>query len=198
MVETTTLSEIIRRNTNITHVARHVFYSTQHCEDVENERCVPYLFNSSSPESDCDDELSTDEFQNLTNTVQLLRNKTYTLENKLTLNENEKQNLETQLTFWQRKYCDGCNSSLESNITALKQENEILRNSVSALKNAQAENSTQNDEAMLVFLIVLVCVLLISTLTVCVLYLKAKKEYKTLLYSKFDALDKIPTDTSGV
>ena len=111
-METLTLSEIIRRNTNITHVPRHVFYSTLHCADVKNEQCFPYL-NSSNPEPTCNhSRLPTDfasEIENLTQTVQQLRNESYVLENKLALNENEKQNLTTQLTSLQQKYNGRCN-----------------------------------------------------------------------------------------
>ena len=196
MVEKTTLSEIVRRNTNITQVPRHVFYSTKLCKDVENEQCIPYLCNSSTPEPNCENELP---LPNLTKTVQLLRNKSYALENKLTLNENEKQNLKTQLTSWQQKYYDRCNSNLENNVTTLKQENEILRNSVTILENTHAKtHDSKHDETLLVLLIALVCALLISTAIFCVLYLKVKKQCKALLYPEFESRERKSTENTSV
>ena len=216
-METLTLSEIIRRNTNITHVhvPRHVFYSTLHCADVKNEQCFPYL-NSSNPEPTCNhSRLPTDfasEIENLTQTVQQLRNESYVLENKLALNENEKQNLTTQLTYLQQKYNGRCNttnttdenSNSEDDIRTLKQENQMLRNKVDALKSTQGSESKSGkslvDDKALVCLIILLCVLLLSTAIFCVLYLRAKKECKKLLciFSQFDYSEPKQIESTGV
>ena len=203
MVEKLTLSEIIRHNTNITHVARHVFYSTLHCSDVKDEQCTPYLNSSTSEPTH---ELPTDvasEVHNLTQTVEQLRNKSHALENKFTLNENEKQSLKTQLMYLQQKYDERCNSTLEKNITLLKQENQMLRNKTKTLQDKQGTESKADksvvDERTLVLMIVLLCVLLISTVTFCVLYLRAKQEYKKLLLcSQFDHVEQNPTKSTSL
>jgi hypothetical protein len=134
------------------------------------------------------------------------------LENKLALNENEKQNLTTQLTYLQQKYNGRCNttnttdenSNSEDDIRTLKQENQMLRNKVDALKSTQGSESKSGkslvDDKALVCLIILLCVLLLSTAIFCVLYLRAKKECKKLLciFSQFDYSEPKQIESTGV
>ena len=166
MVESSTLSEIIRRNTNITNVPRHVFYSTLQCRSITNERCVPY---DNSPEPVCDHDVpSTGVKTNGDNSTETeLRNRTSILENKLLLREKEKQNLTQQLTMLQRKY----NECTTTSFVRSPQDSPSKRNSLL-------------DDKAQVSLIVLFCVLLTSTIIFCVLYLKEKKENRLLVQLK--------------
>ena len=188
MVENLTLSEIIRRNTNITHVPRHVFYSTLHCMNVKNDQCIPYVINSSSSEQVSEQEHTTagleSQVENLTQTVQKLQQKSYTLGRKLTLSEKKRRNLETQLEKIQKcnRECNMGNATVENStltnsISALKEENQMLKNNLENLKSA---DGSVIDNKTAVGLIVFLCVLLISTATSCVLYLREKMKCKKL------------------
>ena len=203
-MENLTLSEIIRLNTNTTNVPRKVFYSTLHCREVNNELCVPYL-NSSNQTSKCDPEHSTklaNQMSNLTQTVQELWNKSHSLENKLNLNEKQKENLTTQLTSLHEKYKkskDECGKTghLEKNIVTLVKENKELKNEVNDLKKSAVSGSERsvNDRGLQFEIIVLVLlgVLALSTITFGVLYVQARRKLRRL--SAFQSEDDVSIAT---
>lgn len=204
-MEKSTLSEIIRRNTNITHVPRHIFYSTLHCKNVKNEQCIPYI-NSNSSKQISEHESTTTRLErqvgNLTQTVQELRQKSYILETKLTLNEERRRNLETQLTKIQKcnRECNmdnatDENSTLNNSIRTLKEENQMLKNNLENLKSA---DGCVTDNKTLVCLIVFVCVLLISTVTSCVLYLRTKIRCKKSSYFECHHMRQNPTKNTSL
>ena len=98
-----TLSEIIRRNTNLTQVPRHVFYSTQHCIDVKNETCVPEKRPIDPQE----------QVESLKQRVSELRNKCDNLESTLAQKNNENKDLTNQVIFLKQKYNSTLNNTCE-------------------------------------------------------------------------------------
>ena len=204
MVENSTLSEIIRRNTNITHVPRHVFYSTLYCMDVKNEQCIPCIDSSSSEKTSAHECTTTElksRVENLTQTVQELQQKSNIQERKLTLNEKEKRNLDTQLenVRKQNRECNMHNATdenltLTNSIRTLKEENQMLKNNLENLKSA---DGSAIDNTTVVCLIVFMCVFLIITATSCVLYLKKKIKCKKSSYFQRHQMGRNPTKSTS-
>ena len=204
MVENSTLSEIIRRNTNITHVPRHVFYSTLYCMDVKNEQCIPCIDSSSSEKTSAHECTTTElksQVENLTQTVQELQQKSNIQERKLTLNEKEKRNLDTQLenVRKQNRECNMHNATdenltLTNSIRTLKEENQMLKNNLENLKSA---DGSAIDNTTVVCLIVFMCVFLITTATSCVLYLKKKIKCKKSSYFQRHQMGRNPTKSTS-
>ena len=204
MVENSTLSEIIRRNTNITHVSRHVFYSTRYCMDVKNEQCIPCIDSSSSEKTSAHECTTTElksQVENLKQTVQELQQKSNIQERKLTLNEKEKRNLDTQLenVRKQNRECNMHNATdenltLTNSIRTLKEENQMLKNNLENLKSA---DGSVIDNTTVVCLIVFMCVFLITTATSCVLYLKKKIKCKKSSYFQRHQMVRNPTKSTS-
>lgn len=158
-VENLTLAEIIRLNTNITNVPRHVFYSTLYCADVQNEHCVHKNTTGNTKIVNCTmDEMSNQEIHRLKQKLQASQYKIKKLNENMTYVKLQNQALSSQLDELQQNYT---NKNREKTHLAAKLEK-------NGLFGADAV-------ALEIFLLVLIGLLLLLSVTFMILFYRTRR-----------------------